>query len=254
MKFLIKIMFIIVMFSPTIGFAAETGYYDLYYFDNQQPKHDYDSSELELDQDVEDPFEAINKIIFSFNYAVDLVIIEPAAFSYKTLTPDIIQDSVKNFFLNLSTPISAINLLLQGRSEEAAEAVGRFITNSTLGCVGLFDIASEAGIEQRHEDFGRTLASYGFGNGPYLVLPIIGPSNFRDLIGKGVDFSIDPINKRFSNSTNTYLGMAKVVYLRAENYNYINNIKYKSLDPYVYMRSIYSQNRSQTIQRRVHNE
>ena len=243
LKIIRSYILVLIICIPLTCFSTE-GYYDLYYFDNQNIKIDEESIDHSAEVEIEDPFQPINQIIFSFNYVVDTLIIEPTAYFYKTITPDPVQGNVRNFFHNLSTPITAINLLLQGRFDDTAETIGRFITNSTIGVGGLFDIATEFNVEEYNEDFGLTMASYGVENGPYIVLPIIGPTNLRDLVGKGADFFIDPVNKNFSNTTNMYLGMTKIVYIRADNYALINNIKYKSLDPYTFMKTVYSQNRA----------
>ena len=247
--YLRRFIYLLLIYIPSLCGAGVEGYYDLYYFNNQSANFNDIDQESEDDNQIADPLEPINQIIFSFNYALDLAVIEPVSYTYKSLTPNFAQYSVRNFFTNLGNPVTAINQVAQGNLEDASETIGRFITNFVLGFGGLFDIASEFQVKQNYEDFGRTLATYNVPGGPYIVLPIIGPTNFRDLIGKIVDFEIDPISRNFTNDTNMYLGMSKVIYIRADNYDYINNIKYKSLDPYAVMKTVYCQNRDNGIRK-----
>lgn len=223
------------------------GYYDLYYFNNQNPKISPGALDSNYIDQIEDPFQPVNQVIFDINYVIDMLVIEPVAYIYQNVTPQVGQERVKNLFEHLSSPITFLNQLLQGKFEEASDTMGRFITNSTLGFAGLVDVASEFGISKKQTDFGMTLAHYGFKGGPYLVLPIIGPTSFRDLLGKGVDFFSDPISRNLKNKTNVYLGIGKIIYVRSDNYELINNIKYNSLDPYTFMKTIYYQNRMESV-------
>lgn len=234
----------------TLFANGNVGYYDLYYFDNQSSKISDAALNDEFSDQIEDPFQPLNQVIFSFNYTLDMLVIEPTAYVYKNLTPQVAQDRVKNLFENLASPVTFFNLILQGKFEQAGETLGRFITNTTLGLGGLVDVASEFGVPQAQTDFGLTLAQYGFGTGPYVVLPVIGPTNFRDMLGKGADFFSDPISRNLKVKINIYLGLGKLVYIRANNYELINSIKYNSLDPYTFMKTVYNQNR----ENRIYNE
>ena len=244
----VLIVFIFLLNPCALLAAGAEGYYDLYYFNNQNSKISEDSLDHDYLEEIEDPFQPINQIVFSINYTIDLLVIEPVAYVYRSAVPQVGQERVKNIFENLSNPITFINQILQGEFEQASQTLGRFLTNSTLGIGGLIDVASEFGINKTQTDFGMTLAHYGFDGGPYVVLPIVGSTSFRDLIGKGVDFFSDPISRNFSNKTNVYLGIGKIIYVRSDNYDLINNIKYKSLDPYTFMKTVYYQNRA----RRTH--
>ena len=130
-----------------------------------------------------DPFESVNRKVFWFNDKVDVYVLEPVAKGWDRVAPDPVQRSVSNFFTNIRFPIVFVNDVLQGKPRESAEDVGRFAINTTVGVAGLFDYAARLGLEPRVEDFGQTLGWWGVPHGPYLVWPIVGPSNPRDTVG-----------------------------------------------------------------------
>jgi phospholipid-binding lipoprotein MlaA len=134
-------------------------------------------------EDDNDPLEGLNRGIFEFNRVVDGVLIKPAAQIYRGVLPQQAQDSVRSFLRNLRSPVILANDVLQGDMDRAGSTIGRFLVNTTLGIGGLFDVASELGMPFHDEDFGQTLAVWGVGEGPYLVLPLLGPSNPRDAVG-----------------------------------------------------------------------
>lgn len=144
------------------------------------------------DEPIWDPIEPVNRGIFWFNDQIDYIILEPAARGYDYVVPDDVQISVKNFFRNISFPGYLFNDIVGLRFESAAIHSGRFLINSTLGVLGLFEVAEDFGLEHESIDFGVTLGRYGLGPGPYLVLPLLGPSNVRDGVGRIVDSYIDP--------------------------------------------------------------
>lgn len=137
--------------------------------------------------EVYDPFEPLNRRIYYFNYQFDKHIFLPTVRIYKNITPEPIRKGVKNFFNNTDNISTTGNSILQFKIGKAMRAIGRFTMNVTLGAGGLFDVASSMGMPKPYEDFGLTLAHYGIGKGPYLVLPILGPSSLRDAFGMGVD-------------------------------------------------------------------
>src|SRR3546814_672513 len=139
-----------------------------------------------------DPLEPANRVVFAFNEAVDTVVIRPVAVTYDTFVPSPVQQGVTNFLRNLRTPVIFANELLQGDWQGAEVAFTRFFLNSTLGLGGFIDIAAYEKLEFQSEDFGQTLATWGVGEGPYLVLPILGPSNPRDAVGFATDSLADP--------------------------------------------------------------
>ena len=139
-----------------------------------------------------DPFEALNRVFFYTNGALDFLIFELLARGYRFVTPDAVQDALGRSFDNLSSPITFANDLLQLRFHRAATTFSRFAINSTVGVLGLFDVAAELGLEAHDADFGQTLHYYGVGDGIYLMLPLFGPTTARDAIGLGVDSFLDP--------------------------------------------------------------
>lgn len=136
---------------------------------------------------VYDPLEPLNRRIYYFNYQFDKYIFLPSVRFYKKITPTPVQKGVKNFFNNTDNIPTTGNSLLQFKIAKAMRSLGRFTINATFGIGGLFDVASNLGMPKPYEDFGLTLAHYGIGKGPYLILPILGPSSLRDSLGMGVD-------------------------------------------------------------------
>ncbi len=134
-----------------------------------------------------DPFEGVNRVIFSFNDGVDKFVLAPVARSYKTVTPAFAQRGISNFFANLYDINGALNAALQGRFDGAANNSGRFLVNSTVGMFGFVDVASEMGISPYRTDFGHTLAIWGFRRGPYLMIPFLGPRTVRSATGTAFD-------------------------------------------------------------------
>ncbi|MGL5001224.1 MAG: MlaA family lipoprotein [Cetobacterium sp.] len=136
--------------------------------------------------EVYDPLEPLNRRVYYFNYYLDKYILMPVVNTYEYITPNLVQKSVSNFFSNLSEINTFLNSLLQFEGRKATITLARFGINSTFGILGMFDVATSLELPKNYEDFGLTLAKYGIGNGPYLVLPGFGPSNLRDTTGKAV--------------------------------------------------------------------
>ena len=141
-----------------------------------------------------DPYEEDNRGRFAAHVRLHHYVIDPVERVYIATVPDPARSGVHNFLTNLETPSILANDLFQGDFKRAGDTLSRFVVNSTLGLFGIFDIAGKAGIPFRDDDFGATLATWGVGDGPYLLVPVIGPSNPRDLTGKVVDFVIDPLH------------------------------------------------------------
>lgn len=139
-----------------------------------------------------DPLEGLNRSVFEFNEVVDDAVLEPVATGYEKVVPPFVRTGIDNIFNNFSDAWSAVNLALQAKPRPALETGMRFFFNSTLGLGGFIDLASEVGIERRNEDFGQTLGHWGVGPGPYLVLPILGPSTVRDAASTVADFRAVP--------------------------------------------------------------
>ena len=143
-----------------------------------------------LADDIWDPWEGFNRTMFRFNYRFDKYIFLPVVNGYQAITPDFMERGIHNFFLNINDIRTFIHSVLQASPTKTVQTTGRFVVNSTLGLLGFFDVATKFNIPKHDEDFGQTLGYWGVGNGPFLVLPILGPSNVRDGVGKGVDFYV----------------------------------------------------------------
>ena len=140
-----------------------------------------------------DPLEPMNRGIFKFNRSADKYVLRPIAVGYQTITPTPVRTGIGNFFDNLSMPVVFVNDLLQGKPRAAGADASQFILNSTVGLGGLFDFASQAGIAKNEEDFGQTLAAWGVGDGPYVMVPFLGPYSFRHGFGTLSDLLISPL-------------------------------------------------------------
>ena len=145
--------------------------------------------DVEYAVDIYDPFESFNRSVYKFNAKFDEYIFLPVVEGYEFITPDYVEDRISNFFSNLADIRNLLNSLLQLKIKTSFNTLSRFVINSTIGIGGLWDHATSLGLRQQTEDFGQTLGRYGVGNGPYLVLPIFGPSNARDGTGLLVDFA-----------------------------------------------------------------
>ena len=137
-------------------------------------------------EEINDPFEDLNRDIFIFNEKLDEKLLKPAALTYRKVTPQFARTGVTNFFNNLEEIDTTINQVLQGEIKYAFNDAGRFVINSTIGLFGLIDVASKMGLEKHEEDFGQTLGVWGFDSGPYIMLPFLGPSNPRDLLSRPI--------------------------------------------------------------------
>lgn len=196
-----------------------------------------------------DPFEPLNRGIFRFNEAVDTVLLKPVAKGYKFVVPEFGRDRVRNALVNLGEPVNMLNGFLQGNPERGFTSMWRFFLNSTFGALGLFDFAGY-NLELYHaeEDFGQSMGYYGWGTGPYLVLPILGPSNLRDALGRVVDIASDPFNYVDNADEFLYTRTALIaVDARSRNLDLIDDINETSFDPYATFRSIYTQRRNAMI-------
>ena len=212
-----------------------------------------DSNDFETgsnEDTIYDPLEPINRAIFSFNNFADKIILEPAAKGYRKL-PSPVQSGIGNFLNNLKLPLVIVNQLLQGQGKNAAESSGRFIINSTAGLFGIIDVADKVGLEQKQEDFGQTLATWGIGDGFYIVLPIFGPSNVRDTAGMILTYTTDPINAYFISEGEAWVvplrTATNAVDQRSKIIDEVNALRDNSLDYYAAVRSSYYQNRKAAI-------
>jgi phospholipid-binding lipoprotein MlaA len=147
----------------------------------------------DLSEEVDDPFEGINRFFFGVNELLDHILIEPTARMYHVIVPEPFRIGIANAVNNIRSPVILANDILQGNRQGASDTIVRFMVNSTIGLGGLIDAAGYMGVQRHSEDFGQTLAVWGVGPGPYMVLPVLGPSNPRDIVGKGVDTAINPL-------------------------------------------------------------
>jgi phospholipid-binding lipoprotein MlaA len=143
--------------------------------------------------DRRDPLEPLNRGIYKFNDVVDRTVLKPVATGYREVTPDPVRTAVGNFFSNLDDALVLLNDLFQFKLEQAASDFSRLVWNTTAGIAGLIDVATPMELPKHNEDFGQTLGYWGMGNGPYLVLPLFGPSTLRDTVGLAVDSRFDPV-------------------------------------------------------------
>lgn len=197
-----------------------------------------------VDADPKDPYENFNRKIYSFNDTVDKTVLVPVVNVYETLTPDILEQGVSNFFANLRDMGNFLNHSLQLKPKKAANHLGRFIVNSTIGIGGLMDIAAQEGIYQESEDLGQTLAYWGVGSGPYIVLPFFGPSTLRDASALAVNAVASPVNQHDPTTGNFPLTTLELIDLRHKLGNLGSLIKG---DPYVFVRDAYLQRREYMI-------
>jgi phospholipid-binding lipoprotein MlaA len=197
---------------------------------------------------ISDPLEGLNRGIFWVNRGVDTVVLRPVAKAYEFAVPEFGRRRVSNFIHNLGGPLVTLNSLLQGDSQNMFVSFWRFVFNSTLGVAGLFDIASELGVPQQHdEDFGQTLGAWGMASGPYLVLPILGPSSLRDVVGLGVDMVADPFTYAPKSHERYKILGVRVVDTRARFGKLIDDTYESALDPYAAFRSLYLQHREAQV-------
>jgi phospholipid-binding lipoprotein MlaA len=193
-----------------------------------------------------DPFESLNRRVFAFNLLIDDYLLTPVAKGYRTVTPAPVRDSLSSVIATLREPRTAVNALLQGDVRKTGDALTRFLVNLTFGLGGLFDVAGAYGVTVTSEDFGQTLAEWGVPAGPYLMLPLLGPSSPRDAAGTVADrMALDPVGLATQDAnlegfwyTQTAV---RVVDLRSRNLENIEALRRSSVDFYARIRSLYWQ-------------
>jgi phospholipid-binding lipoprotein MlaA len=197
--------------------------------------------------DPRDPFEPVNRAIYNFNDGFDKVLAKPAAEAYRAIVPDLVRDGISNVFSNINDVIVALNNLLQGKVPEAINDVGRIMVNTTLGILGWRDVATELGVPKNNEDFGQTLGRWGFSDGPYIVLPILGPSSVRDTFGWVGDIYTSPLVGINDVSTRNGVIAFRFVTVRADLLEATNILETAALDPYEFVRDAYLQRRRSLV-------
>ncbi len=198
--------------------------------------------------DENDPWESVNRGIFGFNQVADEYVMEPVAKGYRYITPDPVISRIGNISDNLGEPVSMINAFLQGDFDQGMVNFWRFVLNSTVGIAGMNDVAASAGLMPRTEDFGQTLAVWGVGDGPYVMLPILGPSSVRDTGGMAADWFLNPVHYAIDDTgTEIWLAVAQGLVTRERLIEVLDDVNETSLDPYVTLRSMYRQHRAAQI-------
>lgn len=190
-----------------------------------------------------DPIEGFNRAMFAFNDSVDKAVVKPVAQGYVLVVPSPLRTGVSNFFGNIGDVFIAVNNLLQGKLPEAAGDMGRVAINSTVGLFGLIDVASEAGLEKHDEDFGQTIGRWGVADGPYVVLPILGPRTLRDAFAQILDTKTDPIAQLSGVPARNTLLASRAVSERADYLSTDKIVDEAALDRYAYIRDAYLQRR-----------
>lgn len=200
-----------------------------------------------LHDDPRDPWEGYNRGVFAFNETVDTMLLKPVATSYKLVLPEFIRRRVSNVFANVGEVPSALNNLLQGDFARAGKDILRFLINTTVGILGLFDPATTAGLLKEEEDFGQTLGVWGFGSGPYFVLPLLGPSTLRDFPGRLVDALIYPLSWLDDTGARNALFGVRVIGSRAEFLEQEKILREMSPDYYQQLRGFYLNRREHQV-------
>lgn len=203
------------------------------------------------DATTDDPFEDTNRGIFGFNQAVDRAVLVPVAKTYRTVLPKPVRQSVHDFLQNLNGPVIFMNDTLQGHFDLAANTLGRLVINTTVGVGGMFDVAAVIGIPYHGNDMGVTLATWGFNDGPYVVIPILGPSNVRDIVGQVADSFADPGDYVAGQHHMLWAAVARSatsgIDTRSRNIESLADIEKTALDYYATIRSLYRQRRAAQI-------
>lgn len=197
--------------------------------------------------DARDPWEPMNRSIYQFNDAIDTVALKPAAQLYVQVLPGMVRTGVSNFMGNLGDVWSMANSAMQLKGQATVETFMRINVNTFMGLGGILDVASEMGIEKRREDFGQTLGYWGLQPGPYVVLPLFGPSTLRDAWAFPVDMQGNVTNSLADQATRNALLVTRLVDMRAGLLKTVDAIKASSLDPYSFVRDAYLQKRRNDI-------
>lgn len=202
-------------------------------------------------EEANDPLEPMNRAIFDVNMTIDKAVLKPVAVGYRDVVHSDIRNSIRNFFNNVASPVIFINDVLQGEASRASDTAVRFFVNSTAGMLGFFDVAAEYGLERHSEDFGQTLAVWGVDDGPYIMLPLYGPSNVRDTVGRVASSFMNPFTYWASNNDLTLVRLGTSIIdgidKRSRHIDDLDDIEKNALDFYATLRSLYRQNRRSEI-------
>lgn len=203
-------------------------------------------------EQTNDPLEPTNRVFYKINNGLDTVLLRPVAQAYHKVAPERVREGVHNVITNLGSPVALTNDILDAKPRRAGDTTMRFLINTTVGVVGIFDVATGWGYPAHDTSFGTTLALWGVPEGPFLFLPVLGPSNPRDAVGFGVDNVIDPFTWVGNGAAVTALGWSRyfvsAVDARERVLDSLDSIKKTALDPYATFRSLYRQHRSSQVE------
>jgi phospholipid-binding lipoprotein MlaA len=205
-----------------------------------------------------DPAEPFNRAMFDVHQSIDRAVLVPVARGYRAVFPQPVRNGIRNVLGNLRTPVILVNDMLQGEPRRAGDTLGRFLINSTVGVAGIFDVAADRfGVRGHSEDFGQTFARWGVDEGPFLFIPVIGPSNTRDLVGAVADVAADPLTWVGQGATVSALTASRVgvaaVHTREALIEPLEALERGSLDFYATLRAVYRQRRQAEIENRLDN-
>jgi phospholipid-binding lipoprotein MlaA len=202
--------------------------------------------------ETNDPLEPTNRTMYAFNNGIDTVILRPTAKAYRFLVPGAVRGGIHNVLSNLGSPVQLSNDMLEGKPRRAGDTTVRFLINTTVGVLGIFDVAKNWGYRDHDADFGMTLALWGLPDGPFLFLPVFGPSGPRDAVGLGVNAAMDPFTWVGEGSAVRALGWSRIgmngLDQRERHLDDVDSIKKTALDPYATFRSLYRQHRRAQIE------
>jgi len=196
--------------------------------------------------DERDPFEAFNRAMFGFNEGFDEAIGKPVASAYKEVIPSPVRTGVRNFFGNIADIFIGVNNLLQGKPDGFSDW-GRVAVNTTVGILGVFDVATEMGLEKHDEDFGQTFGVWGMDSGPYVVWPMLGSSSVRDSLGTVLDVYVDPVRRHHPIKARNFMILTRATGQRADLLDASRILEEAALDKYVFQRDAYLQRRRNLI-------
>lgn len=205
------------------------------------------TAEMPASGDEIDPFEDLNRVVFTFNEQVDKAVLKPVAKGYQAVMPELLNQGVSNFFGNLQDVVVIFNDLLQFKFHQATMDTSRVVFNTTFGLLGFFDVASHMELPKHNEDFGQTLGYWGIGPGYYLVLPLFGPSTTRDTVGLAADFFVHPVQRLDSVRTRSIAFSVEKVDTRADLLRVERALAGAALDPYSFWREAYLQQRRSLV-------
>lgn len=206
--------------------------------------------------EINDPLEPFNRTVYAVNGVIDGLVVKPLAITWRLVLPQEARDCAGNFFTNLKAPVTTVNHLLQGEPTRAAVSIGRFLINTTLGILGFFDAAEDFGISGEETTFNETLGRWGVNTGPYLIIPILGPSSCRHVVGMGGDYFMQPYNYYFNGDSkhgDSWVPYAisgtEAVHQRNLVLESVDDVVANSADPYATFRSAYFQYQSHRLEK-----